>query len=82
MVNAIVTVNAPSSGDITATDYEISLGYIAREDSGTLRSATVTAVIPRGTESVKANRLLREAVADHMQTNFSLTIDPSDIYFA
>lgn len=70
-----------ASGDLTETDYEVAVAYYVRDGSGTKHSSTAVVVIPRGTPAVKANRLLRDGVADHIYSTWSLTIDPSDIYF-
>lgn len=80
-INAIATVGADyGSGHNDPTKYEIAITYYVTNGS-TVSGETAHATIAVGTETVKVDRLVREATAADILTKFSFTIDPSDIYF-
>ena len=77
-VHAIARLSA--TGDVGTSAYAPTVAYDVREDSNAHHGSSVVVSIPFGTDSAKANRMLREAVADDILSQFSLTIDPGDIY--
>lgn len=81
-VHALASKAPMANGwDLTTTDYVVGVHYMVRDGSNALLGAyRVDVSIPFGTNPVKANRLLREAVAAEILSAHSLTIDPSDIY--
>lgn len=77
-VNAVARVSA--TGDVGTSNYDVTVSYDVRDGSNAHHGSSVVVSIPRGTDSAKANRSLREAVATDILSQFSLTIDPGDIY--
>jgi len=78
-VRAIARITSVSV-EVTTTDYTIVVGYDVRDGSNAHHGGSATATISSTTDSARANRMLRQAVADSIFADFSLTIDPGDIY--
>lgn len=74
------TARVSTHGDVGISAYAPTVTYDVRDGSNSHYGSSVVVSIPHGTDSAKANRSLREAVAADILSQFSLTIDPGDIY--
>lgn len=69
-----------SFSDVGTTGYSVNIAYDVRDGSNPHQGSTVVVSVPFGTDSANANHYLREAVAADIFSQFSLTIDPGDIF--